>query len=76
MENNNWEDKARELAITWLDDIDEDSRNFDNCVQAILGGMQLVFEVTKKKSVENIEFYPGTFDINYNKVLNIKKPNL
>ena len=80
---NNWRAKAIELTRNWLDWVEEDSSEFNNCVGAMQEAMNLVFEATKKKCADNkyadmLQTDDGDFlaVVNIQAILNITKPNL
>ena len=74
---NDWNETAETLATLYLE-YAEYSTEFNNCVNAILKGMDLVFEATKKecthKSEAKFQFF--TKENVKESILNINKPNL
>ena len=82
---NNWKEKAETLATLYLEYSDEYSTEFNNCVNAILKGMDLVFEATKKECADKAEMTGVAYGdstaitdyvIDKESILNINKPNL
>ena len=79
---NNWKEKAETLATLYLEYSDEYSTEFNNCVNAILKGMDLVFEATKKECADKADtkreynFLGEEWIIDKDSILNINKPDL
>ena len=74
---NDWNETAETLATLYLE-YAEYSTEFNNCVNAILKGMDLVFEATKKECADKSEakFQFFTKENVKESILNINKPNL
>lgn len=77
---NNWKEKAEQLATFYLE-YSKNSLEYINCVNAILKGMNLIFEATKKECANKAECVHiscsiGGSIVDKESVLNINKPNL